>query len=105
VSFASQNDRFAKTPLIFVSVRRHDRIMSLKALTPFSILLSCVPVAYTQQSQLGQIPTAVRERLSELVPSPPPVRATAQEQPAFYGSSNLYQYMDGAADGSGLRAD
>ena len=98
VSFASRNDRFAKTQLMLKPVRRHARIMSLKGLIPCSILLSCVPVALAQQSQLGQIPAAVRERLSGLVPSPPPGRATAQEQPAFYDSSTLYQYMDGAAD-------
>ena len=72
--------------------------MSPKALIALTILLSRVPIAYTQQLQSAQIPAAVRERLSGLLPSPPPARATAQEEPAFYTSSNLYHYMDGAAD-------
>jgi hypothetical protein len=72
--------------------------MNFKALIALSILLSRVPIAYTQQLQSAQIPTAVRERLLGLLPNPPPGRATAQEEPAFYGSSTLYQYMDGAAD-------
>jgi len=72
--------------------------MNYNVLILASILLSGVPVAFTQQMQLAPMPSAVRERLSGLVPSPPPLRSTAQEQPAFYGSSNLYQYMDGAAD-------
>jgi hypothetical protein len=72
--------------------------MDYKVLVSLSILLSLVPVAFSQQLQSAAIPAAERERLSKLVPSPPPVRSTAQEQPAFYGSSTLYQYMDGAAD-------
>lgn len=72
--------------------------MILKALISLSILLSRVPVAYTQQLQSAQISAAVHERLSGLVPNPPPARATAQARPAFYDSSTLYQYMDGAAD-------
>jgi hypothetical protein len=72
--------------------------MNFKAIITLSILLSRVSVAYIQQQQSAQIPNAVRERLSGLVPYPPPARTTAQEQPAFYSPSTLYQLMDGAAD-------
>ena len=73
--------------------------MTLKALISFIIVLSSTPGAYTQQKLPAQIPTAARERLSRLIPNPPPARAIAQEQPAVYTSSTLYEYMDGAADG------
>jgi hypothetical protein len=72
--------------------------MNYRVLIPLAILLPSVPATFTQQLQSPPIPAAERERLSGLVPSPPPFRATAQEQPAFYDSSSLYQYMDGAAD-------
>jgi len=77
--------------------------MKLKALLTLSILASCLQVAYTQEqfgeeSQSANVPTEVRERLSRLVPDPPPARATLEGQPAFYDSPTLYQYMDGAAD-------
>ncbi|RPJ56229.1 MAG: hypothetical protein EHM23_24145 [Acidobacteria bacterium] len=77
--------------------------MKLKTLLTLSILASCVHVAYTQEqygeeTQSAVVPLEVRERLSRLVPDPPPARATAEGQPAFYDSPTLYQYMDGAAD-------
>jgi len=77
--------------------------MKLKALITLSILVCCIQVAYTQEQygeeqQSAVVPPEVRERLSRLVPDPPPARATAEGQPAFYDSPTLYQYMDGAAD-------
>jgi hypothetical protein len=72
--------------------------MKLKPLILLSALLSFSLGAHAQQQQSAHIPTAARERLSGLVPNPLPAHTTAQDQPAFYDSSTLYEYMDGAAD-------
>jgi len=73
-------------------------MMTLKAFVPLSMLLSSVSVTDAQQPRPAQVPAAVQEHLSRLVPSPPPARATGEQPPAFYDSATLYQYMDGAAD-------
>jgi DNA-binding transcriptional LysR family regulator len=68
------------------------------------IVLLCAPASSAQQMPLDQtpaldpVPAAVRGRLSGLVPGPAPAGATLLGQPAFYGSSGLFEYMDGAAD-------
>jgi len=72
--------------------------MVRKVFIVLSYLLLCIPFAYTQQQQSPQIPAAVRERLSGLIPTPAPARAAAHERPSFYSSSTLYEYIDGAAD-------
>jgi hypothetical protein len=71
--------------------------MSLNILVGLPILVWCVS-AHAQPPQSAQVPAAVQERLSRLLPSTPPALATAEQPPAFYDSATLYQYMDGAAD-------
>jgi hypothetical protein len=72
--------------------------MNLHVVVSLSILLSIASVADAQPRQPAQVPVGIRERLSALVPDPPPAGTTAGESPAFYDSSTLYEYMDGAAD-------
>jgi hypothetical protein len=72
--------------------------MRLAASVAVVILLCSTPATYTQQLQPTQVPQPVRERLAKLVPAPPLAGATAQDHPAFYSSSTLYEYMDGGAD-------
>jgi hypothetical protein len=91
------------------AARRHDEelaslkgewstYMRLTASVAVLVLVCGSPVAHTQQVQPAHVPQPVRERLSGLVPAPPPAGATALGQPAFYSSSALYKYMDGGAD-------
>lgn len=44
----------------------------------------------------GQTPAY--QKLSDLIPQPPPSGAVSQGPPTFYSPDNLYQYMDGGAD-------
>jgi hypothetical protein len=72
--------------------------MTFRTLVGLPLLVWCVS-APAQPPPSAQVPAAVKERLSALLPSPtPPAPATAGQPPAFYDSPTLYQYMDGAAD-------
>lgn len=91
------------------AARRHDEELAsleggwsthvrLTASVAVIFLMWSGPAAHTRQVQAAHVPQPVRERLSVLVPAPPPAGATALGQPAFYNSSTVYEYMDGGAD-------
>jgi hypothetical protein len=76
----------------------------MTSVVALSILLLCTPAASAQQMPLDEVPplepvpAATQARLSRLVPGPAPAGATPLGPPAFYSSSRLFEYMDGAAD-------
>jgi len=66
----------------------------------FTVAIVAVAVSLNAQetdSQAAPIPATVRERLTGLLPEPAPAAAKPTSEREFY-STDLYKYIDGAAD-------
>jgi hypothetical protein len=83
-----------------------DRVVVGGALLVFCLLFSLAGGRQVQAqagsagaggSTSAQVPEAIRIELLKLVPNPLPAQGHALHAPAFYGS-NLWEYIDGAAD-------